>query len=111
MVAIGSKYGKIYVYENACESGCVHITAILAHHSLPIHSILFHEDMIISCSEDMNVGIVTLLEDGALVLSKLLHGHVSRVKTIDAQADKILSGSDDRTIKLWSSDPGMNPNN
>ena len=55
----------------------------------------------------MTIGLVTILSDGALVLSKLLQGHVSRVKTLAAQYDKIISGSDDRTVKLWTSDPGM----
>ena len=85
----------------------VPITAILAHHSSTIHSILFHENKIISCSDDMTIGLVTMLPDGALVLSKILQGHVSRVKTLAAQYDKIISGSDDRTVKLWTSDPGM----
>ena len=55
----------------------------------------------------MTIGLVTMLPDGALVLSKILQGHVSRVKTLAAQYDKIISGSDDRTVKLWTSDPGM----
>ena len=103
---MGSKYGKIYIYENISESNVVNITAILAHHSSTIHNILFHGNQIISCSDDMTIGLVTLLPDGALVLSKLLQGHVSRVKTLAAQYDKIISGSDDRTAKLWSSNPG-----
>ena len=103
---MGSKYGKIYVYENAPESNVVHITAILAHHSTIVHSIIFHSNQIISCSEDMTIGLVTMLSDGALVLSKVLQGHVSRVKTLAAQYDKIISGSDDRTVKLWTSNPG-----
>ena len=106
MVALGSKYGKIYVYEHEMESKCVHITAILAHHSSAVHSVLFHEDKIISCSDDMTIGLVTVCSDGALVLTKILQGHVSRVKTIVAEKDKILSGSDDRTVKLWTTDSG-----
>jgi len=108
LVAMGSKYGKIYVYENIFESNMIHITAILAHHSSVVHSILFHGNQIISCSDDMTIGLVTMLSDGALVLSKLLQGHVSRVKTLAAQYDKIISGSDDRTAKLWTSDPDQN---
>ena len=33
-------------------------------------------------------------------------GHVSRVKALDAQHDRLLSGSDDRTVKLWSTHQG-----
>ena len=50
----------------------------------------------------MTVGVVTILHDGSLKLSKLLHGHVSRVRALDSQGDRVLSGSDDRSVKLWS---------
>ena len=72
LVAIGSKFGKIYVYQSIINSGLVYITAILAHHTASVHKILFYKDQIISCSDDMTVGIVSLLSDGALVLSKIL---------------------------------------
>lgn len=42
----------------------------------------------------------SLLPNGSLVLSKLLHGHVSRVRSIDVQSGRILSGSDDRSLKV-----------
>ena len=42
----------------------------------------------------------SLLPNGSLVLSKLLHGHVSRVRSIDVQNGRILSGSDDRSLKV-----------
>ena len=124
LVALGSKYGKIYVYQNIPTTNCVRITAILAHHSSVVHKIIFYKDQIISCSDDMTIGIVDILPDGALILSKILQvskgkiflkmkkkssqnyfcfqGHVSRVKAIDIQQNRLLSGSDDRTIKLWS---------
>ena len=43
------------------------------------------------------------------LLNIVLHtfqGHVSRVKALDAQHDRLLSGSDDRTVKLWSTHQG-----
>jgi WD40 repeat protein len=52
----------------------------------------------------MTIGVVTLLSNGSIVLSKLLHGHVSRVRSIDVQNGRILSGSDDRSLKLWMLD-------
>ena len=55
----------------------------------------------------MSVGIVNILPDGSLMLSKLLQGHVSRVRALDYQADQVLSGSDDRSVKLWSLSAGM----
>ena len=33
-------------------------------------------------------------------------GHVSRVRALDCQSDKVLSGSDDRSVKLWSIETG-----
>jgi WD40 repeat protein len=61
----------------------------------------------LSCSDDMSVGVVSVMPDGSLMLSKLLHGHVSRVRALDSQADMVLSGSDDRSVKLWSLLPGI----
>ena len=46
----------------------------------------------------------SLLPNGSLVLSKLLHGHVSRVRSIDVQSGRILSGSDDRSLKVRDSE-------
>ena len=40
------------------------------------------------------------------MLSKLLQGHVSRVRALDCHRDRVLSGSDDRTVKLWSLNSG-----
>ena len=83
LVAIGSKFGKIYVYQSIItQSGSVHITAILAHHAATVHKILFHKDQIISCSDDMTVGIVSLLPDGALVLSKILKVSSDKIREI-----------------------------
>lgn len=102
LVALGSKDGRIHVYEASRDFKSLRLTAILAHHCGAIHSILFSSGRILSCSDDMTVGVVTVLSDGSLMLSKLLHGHVSRVRALDAQADRVLSGSDDRSVKLWS---------
>jgi len=33
----------------------------------------------------MTIGVVNICHDGSLILSKLLHGHVSRVRAIDIQ--------------------------
>ncbi len=99
--------GKIHLYECSQQFKCLRLSAILAHHTGPIHSILFASDSshIVSCSDDMTIGVVTLLPNGSIVLSKRLHGHVSRVRCIDVQNSRILSGSDDRSLKLWSLGP------
>ena len=63
---------------------------------------------ILSCSDDMTVGVVGVLRDGSLILSKLLHGHVGRVRSIHVQGNRVISGSDDRSVKLWCLD-GLTP--
>ena len=64
------------------------LTAILAHHTGAIHSILFQNGRILSGSDDMSVGVVTILSDGSLMLSKLLQGHVSRVRALGMDSNK-----------------------
>ena len=54
----------------------------------------------------MSVGVVNILPDGSLMLFKMLQGHVSRVRALDCHGDRVLSGSDDRSVKLWSLSPG-----
>ena len=73
-----------------------------------IHTIIFHDGKLLSGSDDMSVGVVNITEDDtkSLILSKLLQGHVSRVRALDCQSDKVLSGSDDRSVKLWSIETG-----
>lgn len=105
LVALGSKDGKIHVYESSQEFKCLRLIAVLAHHSAAIHNIVFSTSRIVSCSDDMTVGVATIAADGSLTLTKLFHGHVSRVRSIDVQSDRILSGSDDRSVKLWTLEP------
>lgn len=105
LVALGSKDGKIHVYESSQEFKCLRLIAVLAHHSAAIHNIVFSASRIVSCSDDMTVGVATISADGSLTLTKLFHGHVSRVRSIDVQGDRILSGSDDRSVKLWTLEP------
>ena len=119
LVALGDKDGQIHVYEASSDFKCLKLRTILAHHHGAIHNILFHSvtpplsssdnnltsnslGHILSCSDDMTVGVVCVLKDGSLLLSKLLHGHVGRVRSIYAQGYRVLSGSDDRSVKLWS---------
>ena len=114
LVALGDKDGQIHVYEASYDFKCLKLRTILAHHSGAIHSIQFHlatssslnvsniMGHIISCSDDMTVGVVCVLSDGSLVLAKLLHGHVGRVRSIHVQGDRVISGSDDRSVKLWN---------
>lgn len=102
LVTLGSKDGRIHVYEASQEYKCLRLTAILAHHKQAIHKIHFTaNNHIVSCSDDMTIGVVAILKDGSLLLAKLLHGHVSRVRAIDVQKNHLLSGSDDRSVKLW----------
>ena len=108
LVALGSKDGRIHVYESSSDFRCLRLIAILAHHTKAIHTIIFQDGKILSGSDDMSVGIVNISNaDGSLMLVKLLQGHVSRVRALDCEADKVLSGSDDRCVKLWSIEPGQ----
>ena len=71
-----------------------------------IQIVIFHDGKLLSGSDDMSVGIVSITDGSTLILSKLLQGHVSRVRALDCQSDKVLSGSDDRSVKLWSIETG-----
>ena len=71
-----------------------------------IHCIQFQNGRILTASDDMSVGVVNILPDGSLMLFKMLQGHVSRVRALDCHGDRVLSGSDDRSVKLWSLSPG-----
>lgn len=103
LVALGSKDGKIHLYECNHQFRSLRHTAVLSHHKSAIRSIIFADSHhIVSCSDDMTIGVVSIMSNGALHLTKLLHGHVSRVKAISVQNARILSGSDDRSVKLWS---------
>ena len=53
LVALGTKNGKIHVYESSSEFKCLRLTAILAHHNGAIHTILFQDGRILSGSDDM----------------------------------------------------------
>jgi len=122
LIALGDKDGQIHVYEASSDFKCLKLRTILAHHGGAIHSIIFHlvtsssmvsniMGHILSCSDDMTVGVVCVLRDGSLLLSKLLHGHVGRVRSIHVQGDRVISGSDDRSVKLWNLDSLMPDSN
>lgn len=103
LVALGSKDGKIRLYECNHQFRNLKLIAVLAYHKGAVHSIKFSDtNYIVSCSDDMTLGIVSIPANGSLILSKRLHGHVSRVRSIDVQNGKVISGSDDRSVKLWS---------
>ena len=103
LVALGCKDGKIRLYECNHQFRCLRLSIVLTHHTGAVRSIVFSDqNHIVSCSDDMTIGVVTILPNGALQLTKLLHGHVSRVRAINVQNGRILSGSDDRSVKLWS---------
>merc|ERR1719222_182886 len=57
--------------------------------------------MIAACGEDCAITVVKILPSGALQISHILQGHVSRVRCLHIQGSCILSGSDDRSAKLW----------
>ena len=58
--------GKIHLYECSQRFKCLRLTAVLAHHSGAIHSVAFASESghIVSCSDDMTIGVVRYGEMG-----------------------------------------------
>eukprot|EP00004_Rigifila_ramosa_P012313 TRINITY_DN2659_c0_g1_i6.p1 TRINITY_DN2659_c0_g1~~TRINITY_DN2659_c0_g1_i6.p1 ORF type:complete len:1175 (-),score=306.98 TRINITY_DN2659_c0_g1_i6:1339-4374(-) len=79
------------------------LTKQVTHHRLPINDISFarDENFLVACSTDLSISVFSL-ETDRLVAS--LRGHANRVSCVTATPDSryIISGSDDRTVKLWS---------
>lgn len=55
----------------------------------------------VSCGEDCSLTVIRLLADGSVMVSHLLQGHVSRVRCVSVDGSLLLSGSDDRSAKVW----------
>ena len=55
----------------------------------------------VSCGEDCSLTVIRLLADGSIMVSHLLQGHVSRVRCVSVDGNFLLSGSDDRSAKMW----------
>ena len=55
----------------------------------------------VSCGEDCSLTVIRLLADGSIMVSHLLQGHVSRVRCVSVDGSLLLSGSDDRSAKVW----------
>ena len=91
-MALGSRDGRVHLYECSHHFRCLHLSAILAHHSAAVRAVVFDRHHIVTCSDDMTLGVVSILRNGSLLLSKLLHGHVSRVRAVDVQGGRVLSG-------------------
>ena len=106
LVAVGARNGKIILLESE-RFGKKRLKpkTVLKHHTKAIRQILFPTESnshIVTCSDDMSIGIITFSPSHSKTHCKLLHGHVSRVRAIDVQRGNVLSGSDDRSVKMWS---------
>ena len=70
-------------------------------HSRPVSRLTMTESLVVSCGEDCTLTVIRLLTDGAILVSHLLQGHVSRVRCVSVDGGLLLSGSDDRSAKVW----------
>ena len=70
-------------------------------HSRPVSRLAITESLVVSCGEDCSLTVIRLLTDGSLLVSHLLQGHVSRVRCVSVDGSLLLSGSDDRSAKVW----------
>ena len=75
-------------------------------HTGPVCRLAISERLVVSCGEDCTLTVTSLLTDGSLLVSHRLHGHVSRVRCVSLDGSLLLSGSDDRSAKVWWVDSG-----
>jgi hypothetical protein len=115
-VAVGLGDGRINVYDCSQQFRCLRLAMVLSHHTGAVLRIMFSGNCLVSCSDDMALAVVTRAAAAASNANnnipasvRLLHGHVSRVRCLDINSGRILSGSDDRSAKLWSLESGERP--
>ena len=70
-------------------------------HSRPVSRLAMTESLVVSCGQDCSLTVIRLLPDGSILVSHLLQGHVSRVRCVSVDGGLLLSGSDDRSAKVW----------
>ena len=71
-------------------------------HTGPVSRLVITESLVVSGGEDCSLTVIRLLADGSILVSHLLQGHVSRVRCVSLDGGLLLSGSDDRSAKVWS---------
>ena len=71
-------------------------------HCRPVTRLSMTARLVVTCGEDCTLTVIRLLTDGAVMVSHVLQGHVSRVRCVSIDGLRLLSGSDDRSAKLWS---------
>jgi WD40 repeat protein len=80
-------------------------------HTNSVYSVAVDGDCIISCSGDHTIKIWSPNDAGIYTCTQTLGarnnqnpelGHTSNVSSVAVQGNRIISGSDDRTIKIWS---------
>ena len=70
-------------------------------HTGPVSRLTITDSLVVSCGEDCSLTVIRLLADGSIMVSHLLQGHVSRVRCVSVDGSLLLSGSDDRSAKVW----------
>ena len=73
----------------------------ILNHSRPVSRLAMTESLVVSCGQDCSLTVIRLLPDGSILVSHLLQGHVSRVRCVSVDGGLLLSGSDDRSAKVW----------
>jgi hypothetical protein len=78
--------------------------AVLSRHTQDVKSVAFHDTLftLASCSYDDTIGIWELDETEDWVCRDMLAGHESTVWSVVWKGNKLLSGSDDRSIRVWN---------
>lgn len=101
ILAVGTMEGlvKVFQIQENLNANCV---SVITTHTKEVLKVILAEKMLVSCSQDCSLTVIKFLDTGSLLVSHILQGHVSRVRCISLYGDQILSGSDDRSAKLWS---------
>ena len=70
-------------------------------HSRAVSRVSVRGELVVTCGEDCAITVIRILRDGSVMVSHLLQGHVSRVRCVSIDGLRLLSGSDDRSAKVW----------
>eukprot|EP00053_Salpingoeca_punica_P013704 m.123987 g.123987 ORF g.123987 m.123987 type:complete len:441 (+) comp16275_c0_seq1:361-1683(+) len=99
----GSSDSKIRVWSLATRS-CV---AILDRHEQSVLHLRFDKQFLVTCSKDHFICIWKIDSMNQYTFLRRLEGHRAAVNVVDFDGRLIVSGSGDRTIKVWTTDGAL----